>query len=186
MIGCCAKKAEGKRALDRPHPSLLYAIRKPWRSRKSRRERAWPRPYLRSRWPGSSKKTCAPGMRLLRRPRLLPGWIAGSLTLNRIGLPNCALPCPPFAVSRQEILAFFDFLPTRLSNGLVEGKNNRTKAIMRQRVWLSSPPPSLYLATRSSLMDSHQNHPNGWRFGLFLLDKGIHAYDILRQRGNSQ
>ena len=33
---------------------------------------------------------------------------------------------------RHEILAFFDFLPTRLSNGFVEGKNNRTKAIMRQ------------------------------------------------------
>jgi transposase len=33
---------------------------------------------------------------------------------------------------RHEMLAFFDFLPTRLSNGFVEGKNNRTKAIMRQ------------------------------------------------------
>ncbi len=33
---------------------------------------------------------------------------------------------------RDEILAFFAFLPTRLSNGFVEGKNNRTKAIMRQ------------------------------------------------------
>ena len=33
---------------------------------------------------------------------------------------------------RQEILAFFDYLPTRLSNGFVEGKNNRTKALMRQ------------------------------------------------------
>lgn len=33
---------------------------------------------------------------------------------------------------RHEILAFFQFLPTRLSNGFVEGKNNRTKAIMRQ------------------------------------------------------
>lgn len=34
---------------------------------------------------------------------------------------------------RQEILAFFQFLPSiRLSNGFVEGKNNRTKAIMRQ------------------------------------------------------
>ena len=33
---------------------------------------------------------------------------------------------------RLEILAFFDFLPTRLSNGFVEGKNNRTKALMRQ------------------------------------------------------
>lgn len=33
---------------------------------------------------------------------------------------------------RHEILAFFQFLPTRLSNGFVEGKNNRTKALMRQ------------------------------------------------------
>ncbi len=33
---------------------------------------------------------------------------------------------------RQEILAFFQFLPTRLSNGFMEGKNNRTKALMRQ------------------------------------------------------
>ncbi len=33
---------------------------------------------------------------------------------------------------RDEILAFFQFLPMRLSNGFVEGKNNRTKALMRQ------------------------------------------------------
>ena len=34
---------------------------------------------------------------------------------------------------REEILAFFSFLPDhRISNGFVEGKNNRTKAIMRQ------------------------------------------------------
>lgn len=33
---------------------------------------------------------------------------------------------------KHEILAFFRFLPTRISNGFVEGKNNRTKAIMRQ------------------------------------------------------
>lgn len=33
---------------------------------------------------------------------------------------------------RHEILAFFQFLPMRISNGFVEGKNNRTKAIMRQ------------------------------------------------------
>ena len=34
---------------------------------------------------------------------------------------------------RQEILAFFDFLPTRIRNRFVEGKNNLTKALMRQR-----------------------------------------------------
>lgn len=33
---------------------------------------------------------------------------------------------------RQEILAFFQFLPLRISNGCVEGKKNRTKALMRQ------------------------------------------------------
>ena len=33
---------------------------------------------------------------------------------------------------RSEILNFFAFLPTRISNGFVEGKNNRTKALMRQ------------------------------------------------------
>jgi transposase len=33
---------------------------------------------------------------------------------------------------REEILAFFQFLPLRISNGFVEGKNNRTKALMRQ------------------------------------------------------
>ena len=33
---------------------------------------------------------------------------------------------------KQGILAFFRFLPTRISNGFVEGKNNRTKAIMCQ------------------------------------------------------
>jgi transposase len=38
----------------------------------------------------------------------------------------------PFRNWRQEILAFFDFLPILVSNGFVEGKNNRTKAIMRQ------------------------------------------------------
>ena len=48
------------------------------------------------------------------------------------GLPNSAKPCLPFAVSRHEILACFDFLPTRLRHGFVEGKSNRTKASMRQ------------------------------------------------------
>jgi len=38
----------------------------------------------------------------------------------------------PFKKWRQEILAFFHFLPILVSNGFVEGKNNRTKAMMRQ------------------------------------------------------
>jgi len=38
----------------------------------------------------------------------------------------------PFKNGRQEILAFFQFFPILVSNGFVEGKNNRTKAMMRQ------------------------------------------------------
>jgi transposase len=38
----------------------------------------------------------------------------------------------PFQNWRHEILAFFQFLPIRVSNGFVEGKNNRTKTMMRQ------------------------------------------------------
>ena len=38
----------------------------------------------------------------------------------------------PFQNWRHEILAFFQFLPILVSNGFVEGKNNRTKAMMRQ------------------------------------------------------
>lgn len=37
-----------------------------------------------------------------------------------------------FVKWRHEILAFFQFFPARISNGFVEGKNNRTKALMRQ------------------------------------------------------
>jgi len=38
----------------------------------------------------------------------------------------------PFKKWKQEILAFFHFLPLLVSNGFVEGKNNRTKTMMRQ------------------------------------------------------
>jgi len=38
----------------------------------------------------------------------------------------------PFKKWRQEILAFFQFLPLLVSHGFVEGKNNRTKTMMRQ------------------------------------------------------
>lgn len=37
-----------------------------------------------------------------------------------------------FRTWRAEILAFFHFLPTRISNGFVEGKNTRTKMLIRQ------------------------------------------------------
>jgi len=55
--------------------------------------------------------------------------------IKQVQMSGCDHLCkalPAFVNWRQEILAFFQFLPTRLSNGFVEGKNNRTKALMRQ------------------------------------------------------
>jgi transposase len=53
-------------------------------------------------------------------------WIA---SVKRHGPRELRKALSAFRNWRQEILAFFDFLPTRLSNGFVEGKNNHTKAL---------------------------------------------------------
>jgi transposase len=75
---------------------------------------------LRSWYATASAATAASG---------LDAWIA------RVKCDGSAELCKALSAFRNwrdEILAFFAFLPTRLSNGFVEGKNNRTKAIMRQ------------------------------------------------------
>lgn len=59
----------------------------------------------------------------------LDAWIAA---VKKTGPKELRKALSAFRNWRREILAFFDFLPTRLSNGFVEGKNNRTKALMRQ------------------------------------------------------
>src|SRR5436305_595861 len=68
---------------------------------------------------------------MLRSQRLnfLDVWIEKVQTL---GPEHLRKTLSAFKNWRQEILAFFQFLPTRISNGFVEGKNNRTKALMRQ------------------------------------------------------
>lgn len=59
----------------------------------------------------------------------LDEWIASD---KRGGPAELRKALSAFRDWQREILAFFDVLPTHLSNGFVEGKNNRTKAIMRQ------------------------------------------------------
>lgn len=59
----------------------------------------------------------------------LDAWIA---LVEQSGFDHLRKALSAFKNWRQEILAFFQFFPTRLSNGFVEGKNNRTKALMRQ------------------------------------------------------
>jgi len=53
--------------------------------------------------------------------------------VGKNGPPEMCEALSAFRNWREEILAFFTFLPeNRITNGFVEGKNNRTKAIMRQ------------------------------------------------------
>ena len=60
----------------------------------------------------------------------LDDWIAN---VEKDGPPEMREALSAFRNWRDEILAFFTFLPdNRITNGFVEGKNNRTKAIMRQ------------------------------------------------------
>jgi transposase len=59
----------------------------------------------------------------------LDSWIE---QVQKSGFDHLRKALSAFVNWRQEILAFFQFLPTRISNGFVEGKNNRTKALMRQ------------------------------------------------------
>jgi transposase len=59
----------------------------------------------------------------------LDAWIA---EVERDGPAELVQALSAFRTWRAEILAFFAFLPTHISNGFVEGKNNRTKALMRQ------------------------------------------------------
>lgn len=59
----------------------------------------------------------------------LDAWVAA---VTQAGPDELRRTLSAFSTWRDEILAFFAFLPLRLSNGFVEGKNNRTKALMRQ------------------------------------------------------
>jgi transposase len=59
----------------------------------------------------------------------LDTWVAA---VARDGPDELRQALSAFRTWRSAILAFFTFLPLRLSNGFVEGKNNRTKALMRQ------------------------------------------------------
>lgn len=75
---------------------------------------------LRAWYASASAPTAAAG---------LDAWIA---TVAQTGPEELRRALAAFQTWRDEILAFFVFLPVRLSNGFVEGKNNRTKTLMRQ------------------------------------------------------
>ncbi len=126
-----AKKAEGKQALDGQFHLFLRnqqdLTAEEERTRATLAQAfpeiavAWQlKEALRTWYATTSAATCAAE---------LDAWVA---TVKRDGPAELRKALSAFRDWRQEILAFFDFLPIRLSNGFVEGKNNRTKAIMRQ------------------------------------------------------
>jgi transposase len=131
VIGRWAKKEEGKQALEgRGHLFLGNQEDLSAEDEQSRATlaaafpeigRAWLLKEALRTWYASTEASTAAAD--------LDGWIAA---VKRHGPKELRQALSAFRNWRREILAFFDFLPTRLSNGFVEGKNNRTKALMRQ------------------------------------------------------
>lgn len=131
VIGRSAKSAEGKQALEgQMHLFLRNQEDLSVEEEQSRASLAQAFPEIAAAWhlkedlrtwyATASAKTAA---------AQLDAWITH---VKQAGPAELRTALSAFRDWRSEILAFFDFLPTRLSNGFVEGKNNRTKAIMRQ------------------------------------------------------
>jgi transposase len=116
-------------------------------------DRAWQlKEDLRAWYASATKANAAAG---------LDAWIA---RVRREGPAEVRKALSAFRNWRDEILAFFDFLPTRSRSGFVEGKNNRTKALMRQGYGYGNRGHlRLRILTSSSLRKDCQFHPEGCR-----------------------
>ena len=131
LIGRYAKKQQGKQALEGQRHLFLRNQEDLSAEEEQTRAtlamafpeigKAWQlKEALRTWYATASATTAAAG---------LDAWITA---VKGHGSTELRTALSAFRNWRREILAFFDFLPTRLSNGFVEGKNNRTKALMRQ------------------------------------------------------
>jgi transposase len=131
VLGRCARSQEGRAALRGHRHLFLRAVEDLEPEEDATRaqlaasfpdlEAAWRHKEALRRWYASATSPdAATG---------LDAWIAG---VQREGPAELVQALSAFRAWRAEILNFFAFLPTRISNGFVEGKNNRTKALMRQ------------------------------------------------------
>ncbi len=131
VLSRLAKSEAGKKALDGQRHLFLQGkeqLSEEQEQTRTRLARAFPtlgaawqlKEDLRTWYATATKAIAAQG---------LDAWMA---RVKREGPAELRKALSAFRNWRHEILAFFDFLPTRLSNGFVEGKNNRTKALMRQ------------------------------------------------------
>jgi len=131
VIGRHAKKEPGKKALEgKRHLFLRNQEDLSAEEEEARAALALAFPEIASAWQlKEALRTWYATTSAAAAARDLDRWIA---SVKRQGPKEMRKALSAFRNWRQEILAFFDFLPTRLSNGFVEGKNNRTKALMRQ------------------------------------------------------
>lgn len=131
VIGRHAKSEEGKHALEgQSHLFLRNQEHLSTEEDHSRAALALAFPEIAAAWQlKEALRTWYATTSALTSAHDLDVWIA---SVTREGPVEMRKALSAFRNWRQEILAFIDFLPTRLSNGFVEGKNNRTKALMRQ------------------------------------------------------
>jgi transposase len=131
VIGRWAKKEEGKKALDgQRHLFVRNQEDLSAEEDLTRATLAAAFPEIGSAWQlKEALRTWYATASAATAATALDAWVA---TVKRHGPAELRTALSAFRNWRQEILAFFDFLPTRLSNGFVQGKNNRTKALMRQ------------------------------------------------------
>jgi transposase len=131
VIARHAKKEPGKQALQGQHHLFLRNQQElSAEEEQSRAALALAFPELASAWQlKEALRRWYATTSAATAARDLDRWIA---SVKRQGPTEMRTALSAFRNWRQEILAFFDFLPTRVSNGFVEGKNNRTKALMRQ------------------------------------------------------
>lgn len=131
VVGRCARSAAGRTALKgqrrlfvRPGETLSAE------EEQARAQLAEAFPELAAAW--AAKEALRTWYATATAQTAAAGLDAWCAAVERDGPKELRQALSAFRTWRDEIVAFFQFLPTRLSNGFVEGKNNRTKALMRQ------------------------------------------------------
>lgn len=131
VVSSWSHKKESKALLEGKQKLFLLAHEDLTESQQKERARLGEQlPDLETAWQlKEGLRTCYATATVETAPAELDKWIA---QVQQEGPAPMRQTLSAFKHWRQEILAFFQFLPTRISNGFVEGKNNRTKAMMRQ------------------------------------------------------
>jgi transposase len=131
VVTGCAKQGKGQILLHHKQSLFLKPLEKLTQEQKQERSRiASHLPALEASWKLKEElRTWYAQATAETAEQELDAWV---WRVRERGSEHMQKALSAFTNWKPEILAFFRFLPTRISNGFVEGKNNRTKAIMRQ------------------------------------------------------